>query len=115
MSPETVTRLVILGAVLALVAFLLARKYDPDPGGYADGFRTSASFSDKLVHGIASMALCFVLFLWMPIEWAFGVTIAVGVAWEVGQGFISRYDIAADIAGAAMTVALLVLRARGLS
>ena len=86
---------------LALVGTAVLRA-DPDTGGYRDGWRTFASFPDKAIHFGAAWALTTLgLDLDVSPRRAALFVCAAGAGYEVAQGYVSPYDIAADCAGAA--------------
>jgi hypothetical protein len=74
---------------------------DSDPGGYDDGFRTHTDFPDKGVHALAAWALTNAGTDMKLSPWrAAAVVSAAGVGYELAQGYVSKYDIAADVVGA---------------
>src|SRR5687767_1847483 len=99
-----------LGAA-ATTAFVL--RVDPDSGGYHDGWNTATDFPDKAVHALAAWAITTVgVDLGARPRYAAVAVCAAGTAFEVAQGYVSVYDIAADCAGAAGAAAWQSWRAR---
>lgn len=88
--------LLALGVVAAYVL-----KLDRDGGGYADGWRTQASFPDKAVHALSAFALtCAAIVTGVPPWLGAALTLVAGICFEYAQGYASKKDMAADAAGA---------------
>lgn len=91
-----------MGATFGLAA-LTERREAHGYGGVAAGWRSTHPFPKSYAHGIASFALADVgvdlgLASWQSASAVCGA----GVVYEVIQGYVSRYDIAADCAGATL-------------
>jgi hypothetical protein len=94
---------VFFGAMAAGLAVNSVVHLDHDPGGYRDTWNTEASFPDKVVHGLAAFALTSVgVDLRVRPLVSAVTTCAAGAIFESTQGYVSRYDIGADCAGAAL-------------
>lgn len=94
---------VFFGAMAAGLAVNSVVHLDRDPGGYRDTWNTEASFPDKVVHGLAAFALTSVgVDLRVRPLVSAVTTCAAGAIFESTQGYVSRYDIGADCAGAAL-------------
>ncbi len=79
---------------------------DSDPGGYRDGFRTYTDFPDKGVHALAAWALTNAGTDMRLSPWRSAAAVsAAGVGYELAQGYVSKYDIAADVVGAVSAAA----------
>lgn len=86
------------GAAIATAVFHV----DPDSGGYRDGWTTATDFPDKAVHALAAWAITGVgVDLGVRPRYAALAVCGAGTAFEFAQGYVSRYDIAADCVGAA--------------
>jgi hypothetical protein len=97
-------RFIIATAVVG--AAVIGGKHDRDPGGYKDGISTKAAFPDKLVHLGASCALAsWLVDVGIKPRWAAVSALGAGVAWELGQGYVSKYDIGADAVGSILGAA----------
>jgi hypothetical protein len=112
----SLTPLTLSGRALALVALVVigamaGRFLDPDKGGYVDSFRTTITTSDKLYHAALGALLMFVLARVMPLEWAYGGVLVAGGGYEIGQGYASWRDFAADAVGALVAGGLLLVTA----
>lgn len=95
----------------ATVAFAL--HVDPDTGGYHDGWTTATDFPDKAVHALAAWAITNIgVDLGARPRYAAVAVCAAGTAFELAQGYVSPYDIAADCAGAAGAAVWQSWRAR---
>ena len=92
--------LTILGAFLG--------RFDHDAGGYVDRWLNTATYPKKGVHLIAGFAVTLALAHIVPAPWAVAGTIVAGGAYELGQGFFSWRDWAADAVGAVLAFALIV-------
>lgn len=90
----------------AMAAGLVVNSFvhvDKDPGGYHDTWNTESPMPDKIVHGLAAFALTSVgVDLKVRPMISAMTTCAAGVIFEKTQGYVSRYDIGADCAGAAL-------------
>lgn len=87
-------------AVGATVTVLI--HFDPDSGGYRDGWTTVTDFPDKAVHALAAWAITTVgVDLGARPRTAAIAVCAAGAAYELAQGYASPYDVAADCVGAA--------------
>ena len=94
---------VFFGAMAAGLAVNSVVHLDRDPGGYRDTWNSEASFPDKVVHGLAAFALTSVgVDLKVRPLMSAVTTCAAGAIFESTQGYVSRYDIGADCAGAAL-------------
>jgi hypothetical protein len=94
---------VFFGAMAAGLAVNSFVHVDRDPGGYHDTWNTETQMPDKIVHGLAAFALTSVGvdLKVRPLISAL-TTCATGAIFEKTQGYVSRYDIGADCAGAAL-------------
>ena len=102
-TPSHVLPYVFFGAVAAGLAVNSFVHVDRDPGGYRDTWNTESSFPDKVVHGLSAFALTSVgVDLRVRPFVAALTTCAAGAIFEKTQGYVSRYDIGADCAGAAL-------------
>lgn len=102
--------LLVFGGALALIAhFGIDRDAVSQYGPLGDRWNTKATFPDKLVHALAAYALTFTLALYLPVWVAVGLTIAAGVGLEFVQGYVSKWDIVADVAGAGVAVGVIKL------
>ena len=100
-SSSHVMPYVFFGAMAAGLAVNSVVHLDRDPGGYRDTWNTEASFPDKVVHGLAAFALTSVgVDLKVRPLLSAATTCAAGAIFESTQGYVSRYDIGADCAGA---------------
>jgi len=106
--PRVATKRAVLPYVFfgAMAAGLVVNSFvhvDKDPGGYHDTWNTESPMPDKIVHGLAAFALTSVgVDLKVRPMISAMTTCAAGVIFEKTQGYVSRYDIGADCAGAAL-------------
>ena len=71
-------------------------------GGYHDGWTTATDFPDKAVHALAAWAITSVgVDLGARPRYAALAVCAAGTAFEFAQGYVSVYDIARGLRGAA--------------
>jgi hypothetical protein len=93
--------LVFYGALAGAAGVAVALHVDPDSGGYRDGWTTATDFPDKAVHALAAWAITSVgVDLGARPRTAAVAVCAAGTAFELAQGYVSAYDIAADCIGA---------------
>jgi len=97
---------VFFGLMAAGVTAVRAFHLDSDPGGYKDGMRTYTDFPDKGVHALAAWALTNAGVDMKLSPWKSAATVVgAGVGYEFAQGYVSKYDIAADAIGAVSAAA----------
>ena len=107
-TPRIVAKRAVMPYVFfgAMAAGLVVNSFvhvDKDPGGYRDTWNTESAFPDKVVHGLAAFALTSVgVDLKVRPMISAMTTCAAGAIFEKTQGYVSRYDIGADCAGAAL-------------
>lgn len=107
------TPLVFYGILGTAAVMTRVLHVDPDSGGYRDGWNTATDFPDKAVHALAAWAITNVgVDLGVRPRYSALAVCAAGAAFEVAQGYVSTYDIAADCAGAAGAAAWQSWRAR---
>lgn len=92
---ETATSLYVLGS-FAVVASNAIWQWDTDEGGYENTFMPSK----QAVHfGAAFMLTQGAIALHVRPVWAVTITSVAGVGFELTQGHVNGYDIAADVTG----------------
>lgn len=103
----------VIAGVIVLAAGLALGMIDHDAGGYVDQWNTTGRFPDKAVHAVCAVALTLALAQLGSIAYAVAVTVAAGLLLELGQsqrgGFFSKWDLAADIAGALLAAGFLLI------
>ena len=104
--------LIFYGVLGAAATTTMVLHVDPDSGGYHDGWTTATDFPDKAVHALAAWAITTAgVDLGARPRYAALTVCAAGTVFEVAQGYVSVYDIAADCVGAAGAAAFQSWRA----
>jgi hypothetical protein len=100
------------GVLGAAATTTMVLHVDADSGGYHDGWTTATDFPDKAVHALAAWAITTAgVDLGARPRYAALAVCAAGTVFEVAQGYVSVYDIAADCVGAAGAAAFQSWRA----
>lgn len=95
---------------LVVAAGLAGHFLDPDKGGYVDSPFNKATYPKKEVHLVHGAVVCFLLALWFPLWYCFGVVLVVGAVYEKAQGFFSWLDLLADVVGAGLVCLIILAR-----
>lgn len=93
-------------AALAALAYLGGTRDPDDRSGSRFDLRARARYplvgvrNKAIIHGACALLLSLPLGGLFGFGYAVGITLAAGVAWELGSGFVRVSDLVGDLAGA---------------
>jgi hypothetical protein len=102
-------------AVLLALAVLQALKMlkhpvDADAGGYVPKLTDKSTYPKAYVHGVGAYALMLTMMVFsLPWLWALLITVAAGYLYERIQGFVNKWDVIADVAGAMLAIVITLI------